>query len=682
MAAVLCLMACNYIFSPVWTDWNNYDTTHGFYEEPEDTIETVFLGTSNAVSGIIPIELYESYGICSYNLSTELQPMMASYYWLEEAYRFHSGTLDTVVLDVSGLRNNVDIAFYHKAIDPMHFSEVKLQAVRDYSDGWEETVQNLIPLLSYHSRWDDLGAEDLLKAGYEPELSLRGYNFVTDRRIDSVNSYSDIMQPLYETDPNVQGKKLNAEAENYFRKIAEFCEEHDLRLVLTKLPEATKWESDVHNAVQQLADSYGLDFLDLNVDPYYDEMGFNFATDCRDEYYHSNYWGASKITSYLGEYLTKECGNRDVRGEDAYSFMEDELEDYSRIIAKTSLMEFNNPCDYLSYTLEQGDYTIFLSVRNDAAKKLEDTQREFFSSIGLIQLSNLSYRDSYLAVINDDVILTEQYEVSPEEGDGDPLTFEGSLPDGTTYSVTSGGRLLGNTSSVLIDGEEYSFNKNGLNIVVYDNLRGEVIDSANFDTHSSPERQEQDYDEHLKEELDGGTSYAELSGTDRILYQYDRACENDKLLKKIHREIGDDGLISYLEIFSGMDGMEIYLSAKGETDSCLTEEVRSALKELGLEELSKIENQDSYLALISDGEVQFEERDHGEFPLEVRSTQAVLISSGSESDSVSSVVIDGEEYSMDERGINVVVYDSILETVVDTAVFDTFSVEPSLITEN
>ena len=89
LIGALLVTAASYFFQPAWKDWNNYDTMHGFYEEPENTIETIFLGASIVVNGITPMELYENYGICAYNLATEQQPMLASYYWLEEAERLH-----------------------------------------------------------------------------------------------------------------------------------------------------------------------------------------------------------------------------------------------------------------------------------------------------------------------------------------------------------------------------------------------------------------------------------------------------------------------------------------------------------------------------------------------------------------------------------------------------------------
>lgn len=51
--------------------------------------------------------------------------------------------------------------------------------------------------------------------------------------------------------------------------------------------------------------------------------------------------------------------------------------------------------------------------------------------------------------------------------------------------VESAGYTNGNTSSIMINGEEYSKRQRGINIVVYDIEEGKVVDSVNFDTYMS-----------------------------------------------------------------------------------------------------------------------------------------------------------------------------------------------------
>ena len=112
LLGAIAIATLNFFFQPIWKDWNNYSTIYGFYEEPQNTIETIFLGSSVTINGITPMELYENNGVCAYNLGTEQQPLLASYYWLLEADRLHNETLKTVVLDTSMLRRTPDRAYY------------------------------------------------------------------------------------------------------------------------------------------------------------------------------------------------------------------------------------------------------------------------------------------------------------------------------------------------------------------------------------------------------------------------------------------------------------------------------------------------------------------------------------------------------------------------------------------
>lgn len=51
-----------------------------------------------------------------------------------------------------------------------------------------------------------------------------------------------------------------------------------------------------------------------------------------------------------------------------------------------------------------------------------------------------------------------------------------------------------------------------------------------------------------------------------------------------------------------------------------------------------------------------------------------LVSAGYDSGSTSSICLDGEEYSLDGRGLNLVVYDHYFQEVIDVVCFDTADV--------
>ena len=77
--------------------------------------------------------------------------MLASYYWLAEAYQYHSDTLKTVVLDVSMLRSIPDEAYYQKALMEMRFSGNKLEAIKACTDTLDDFLAYLFPIVSYHT---------------------------------------------------------------------------------------------------------------------------------------------------------------------------------------------------------------------------------------------------------------------------------------------------------------------------------------------------------------------------------------------------------------------------------------------------------------------------------------------------------------------------------------------------
>lgn len=128
--------------------------------------------------------------------------------------------------------------------------------------------------------------------------------------------------------------------------------------------------------------------------------------------------------------------------------------------------------EYLS-SLMGRSITIFISIKDDATRGLTNTIISDLRALGIKTNLRDCYRQSYYAVI-------VPHGVQEEAGDK-ALSFSGKA-NGITFTVESEAFEYGNYSSIFIDGVEYSKNMRGLNIVVYDNERGIVQDSINFDT--------------------------------------------------------------------------------------------------------------------------------------------------------------------------------------------------------
>ena len=165
-------------------DYATSSTFMNFYDIKEDTIDVLFLGSSHAVDAFIPQELYEEYGITSYNFGSTNQSVALSYYLLKETLRFQQP--QAVVIDAYFMFSRYDDERplnsteddLRPAMDHMKWSPVKLEAILDLCmlDTFLDPVSFLLPNIRYHYRWKELGEDDFkaeekrwqdFKFGYE-----------------------------------------------------------------------------------------------------------------------------------------------------------------------------------------------------------------------------------------------------------------------------------------------------------------------------------------------------------------------------------------------------------------------------------------------------------------------------------------------------------------------------------
>lgn len=659
--------------------WQN-DIIHDFYEEPKDTIEVAFLGSSHVVYGITPMELYRDYGICAYDIGTSVQPLGASYYWLQEVWNYHKESLKTIVLESSMLRRESQDVFFWNAYSGMRNSEIKMEAVNDYFIGeygngsWKDVLDHINPLTEGHSRW-----KELRKSNFETmqsDICRRGYVYSERREALKGNAIGQNFFLEKVLDDTAEPTELNEKSLYYYKKILNFCKNHELQLVLLATP-TTQWTSDDHNAVQKLAEEDGLTFLDFNVGELTEKIELSYEANACD-YNHLNYFGATKVTNYIGEYLIENGEATDIRGEEKYQFMEEELADYNEdVIRKIQLSNIVSPEEYLENVIQDINNTIFITVRDDASGAIKEEQKVRLSNLGLKHFQFIAYPKAYLAVIDAGKVIYEKIEENMDGTDDEKyqnagkLEFSGILSDGTRYYLSSSGYFAENKASCIIDGEEESTNQRGLNFVVYNKKTHKVVDSTYFDTWASPTRSMADRELELKEAMDAGKTYDQLTDDSKALYRYNYKdqCLTEK--KKLHLECKSNRVFDFLDAYS-KEGKAVFISVRDEASNTFNDEIRKKFQTRGLESLATLQFQDSYLAVIKDGAVLYEQKDHGEIPIEFKDVGYQMISGGMKSGNISSIKINGEEYSLQTRGLNIVVYDEFLDEVVDQISFDTF----------
>lgn len=664
-AMLFCFL--NTFFQPVWTSWNNYYTMHGFYEQPKNTIEVLFLGASTIISGVTPIELYKDHGICAYNMASEQQPMLASRYWAEETYRLHSDTLKTIFIDPSQLYGIPTDAFYHKALDAMKFSTVKYRAIKDYTnDEPDKTFSYLFPLTTYHDRWSSLTKRDFTKHNLEADNGTRGFCSLMTSLTDSITIDNvDIIN----TDPDKTAgdAALIDESAEHFEKLVAFCKQKGIKLVLIKTP-ASSWNSSKHNMTKQLADQYGIDFLDYNYSPLYEEIGYIHAFDSTDGT-HMNYYGAAKFTKSIGEYIVENCDFTDVRNNKDYEFIKDQVKKYDvKVSQRADLNAKDKITEYLKAAAAE-DNTVFITVNDEASASITNAERSVFSQLGLEKLASIKFRDSYIGIIQKGKVIYESLKPAADT-DTAPLTYKGNLENGTKFSLVSGSFNHGQTSSCKIGKSERAENTRGLNIVIYSNSLESVLDSACFDTYESCTRKNNyglKHAEILKEE--NAFENYDISTVEGQILRYQKKVEYEKNASALRRSIGENNLSAFISHYAKDPQKIVLISAKSDAHDIVAASDTAALSALGLDKLAHIQKGDSYIAYMNDGKIKYQMSDHGAEPIEVHEPIISLKSGGVDSGNIASVRINNIEYAAPQAGINVIIYDKATEMVADKQIF-------------
>ncbi len=378
------------------------------------------------------------------------------------------------------------------------------------------------------------------------------------------------------------------------------------------------------------------------------------------------------MTEWYGEYLVNLDNITDVRGLEEYEFLEEDLEEYNRYIFKVTLDEIADPCEYIDTVNQNEDYSVLITVKKDATKKLTEEQLEDFEALGLTQLATLEYQGAYIAVIEDGEVIHEASKniVEGEITEEDLyLKYEGTLMDGTSYTLKSGGGTEVNMSSCVINGEEVSTSSDGLNIVVYDNVSGAVIDSVVFDTSSSSTRRELSVGTALETKLEDGAELSDLSGVVRKLYLYNLMYDEAYIISSMENEYDEIDLVDYLNAFWDDENYVICISTQGAVSE-LKEEAKDDIADRGLTVLSEIEVGDIYAAIIDDDNIILEETSNEVQELEMNLVNVEVVSVGEESSQTSTFMIDFTEYTTTLDGLTVAIYNKNTELLVDIRTFD------------
>ena len=462
-----------YYYNQTWPATNTF---LDFYELEKNSVDVLFLGSSHAVCSFNPQVLYDNYGITSYNLGSEQQSIVVSYFWLQEALKYQQPkavVLDTYMLHKFGAvyvynEMNCSEGAVRKAMDCMRPSLTKWQAAKEIAriDSTQNALSYFLPNLRYHTRWTELGEDDFTESAMIDHGGIKGFT-VFGGGVDTSQTYT----PFTETDAAAAGAEgMVGSAAEYLDKIVSLCNERGIDLILTNIPCAEPIGRYV--ATKQYADAHGVPYYDFNEETYYQAIGYDPAQDLLS---HPSYFGAEKITNFFGKLLTEEYG---IEPREDASFIKSG-ENYQHQLKNVQLQYTSDSIEFLDL-LQDDRYTLFVFAPTAYSAYLNDDIMDRLFALGFTtELRDVSDGWHYCAVKDGDTV-TEQ--ITNQD-----LAFSGAFRNGlSNYSFCVDTSIMipeSQTYSMQIDGTECGRRADGIQIVVYDNDLKTIVTKVTINTN-------------------------------------------------------------------------------------------------------------------------------------------------------------------------------------------------------
>lgn len=329
------------------------------YEQEDNSVDALFLGSSHAFEDINTQVLFDDYGIAAYILSGSVQPFWNSYYYLKEALK--TQTPKVVVLEGYAATQPFEYSDHSRIIknnlgikDPFTLME-SLKV----SSPPEDLADYLLSYRVWHSRYSQIDASDFKEYYEKPIFKYYkgfGINFdTTSYDMPDVGSFTGECE-------------ITAKEEKYFRMIIEHCQEQGIPIVVTISPYVLSIaDQQRFNYLERICAEYGIPFVNYNSSEKYAEMGFDFSTDMADAG-HLNYLGNVKYTKKIAENILSIYELPDRRSDLNYDSWKMHSKDITERTDDFLLSSSIDALDFVSRLKDNDDYICYLFPISQASQ--------------------------------------------------------------------------------------------------------------------------------------------------------------------------------------------------------------------------------------------------------------------------------------------------------------------------
>ena len=150
----------------------------------------------------------------------------------------------------------------------------------------------------------------------------KGYQFTTAVFAANTEGY------MKETD---EFAPISVRKRAYVESIKSYCDDNGAKLIFVSTPSTINWKTPRHNSIQRLSEELGVDYVDMNL--LNEQIPIDWEKDTSDKGDHLNYFGAKKVTAYLGKYLSNTGLVNSHKDDQTAKRWNDDLENFNNTVA-------------------------------------------------------------------------------------------------------------------------------------------------------------------------------------------------------------------------------------------------------------------------------------------------------------------------------------------------------------
>ena len=279
-----------------------YKKLTGYYSAPDNTFDYVIIGDSESSTSISPMEIWRNHGYAGYNCGVPGQKLQDTYYMLDKLLQKQSPKI--VILEANALYRN-------------------FKYTNAFQDVVDEAAKKAFPIYKYHNSWKYINLGMLKDIGHKPKGSAKVYK----------GFYYNVAVKPYTNGPYVNETTASEKIDDlpllFLNKIVDLCKSKDIQLILYSTPSPLCWTYEKHNSITAIAKKNHLLYIDLNLKN--DILGIDWYKDTRDGGNHLNFYGAKKVSDYMGTYLSEHMNLSDHSKDKLYKSWNQELKRYLRL---------------------------------------------------------------------------------------------------------------------------------------------------------------------------------------------------------------------------------------------------------------------------------------------------------------------------------------------------------------